>query len=64
VFSTDQFLDAAELRFRGSYDVMRWAAKNLGGGWQRMWDEGVGDVIRRRVAWFDAVRSDLVQALA
>jgi hypothetical protein len=58
-----QFLHAAELRFTGSYDIMRWSADNLGGGWARMWDEGVGDVIRRRVWWFEAVRDDLARAL-
>lgn len=63
VVDTAQFLDAAELRFAGSYDVMHWAAVNLGGGWARMWDEGVGEVIRRRVAWFDSVRAEFAQAL-
>ncbi len=63
VIEPEQFLHAAELRFAGSYDVMHWAAENLGGGWARMWDEGVGDVIRRRVAWFAAVREDLARAL-
>lgn len=58
-----QLLRAAELRFAGSYDVMRWAAEHLGGGWARMWDEGVGDVIRRRVEWFAAVRDELERAL-
>jgi hypothetical protein len=59
----DQLLHAAELRFAGSYDIMRWSAENLGGGWARMWDEGVGEVIRQRVAWFAAVRDDLAAAL-
>jgi aminoglycoside phosphotransferase (APT) family kinase protein len=58
-----QLLYAAELRFGGSYDVMRWAAVNLGGGWARMWDEGVGDTIRRREAWFAAARPELERAL-
>jgi Phosphotransferase enzyme family len=61
--SAQQFLHACELRFAGSYDVMRWAAENLGGGWARMWDEGVGDVIRRRQLWFAAVRGELARAL-
>jgi aminoglycoside phosphotransferase (APT) family kinase protein len=63
VVDAAQFLHAAELRFAGSYDIMRWAAENLGGGWARMWDDGVGDVIQRRVSWFAAVRDDLVRAL-
>jgi hypothetical protein len=61
--SAGALLHAAELRFAGSYDIMRWSARNLGGGWARMWDEGVGDVIRRRVAWFASVRDELATAL-
>lgn len=57
-------LHAAQLRFAAGYDVMRWNAEHLGGGWARMWDEGLGDVIRRRVAWFQDVRPALERALA
>lgn len=57
--SGELLLDACELRFAGAYDSMRWAADNLGGGWQRMWDEGVGDTITRRVEWFAEVHADL-----
>ena len=56
-------LDACALRFAGSYRTMKWYAENVGGGWARMWDEGVGDVIQRRVAWFDSVRAELAAAL-
>ncbi|WP_203580882.1 phosphotransferase [Microbacterium hibisci] len=62
-FDVDLLLEAARLRFSGSYAAMKWAAENLGGGWARMWDEGVGDVIRRRVAWLDESRDDLRHAL-
>jgi hypothetical protein len=62
--SDQQLLASAELRFAASYDVMRWNAEHLGGGWARMWREGVGDVIRRRVAWYAAVREQLAAALA
>jgi hypothetical protein len=58
-----QLLDACSLRFSAGYDAMRWNAEHLGGGWQRMWDEGVGEVIRRRVAWFANVRAELAVAL-
>lgn len=61
--TAERFLHAAELRFAGSYDIMRWSAEHLGGGWARMWAEGVGEVIRRRAAWFAAVRGDLARAL-
>lgn len=58
-----QLVDAATLRFAGSHAIMEWNAKHLGGGWQRMWDEGVGEVIRRRVAWFASVRDELAEVL-
>jgi Ser/Thr protein kinase RdoA (MazF antagonist) len=63
VVSATQLLDAAELRFAGSYEIMQWSAEQLGGGWARMWDEGVGDVIQRRLAWFRSVRESLAAAL-
>jgi hypothetical protein len=61
--SATQFLHACELRFTGSYAIMKWAAEHLGGGWARMWDEGVGDVIQRRVRWFASVRDELAAEL-
>jgi Ser/Thr protein kinase RdoA (MazF antagonist) len=36
-----------------SWHLMRWRAQQLGGGWARMWDEGVGDRILRRRAWLE-----------
>jgi hypothetical protein len=42
---------------------MKAAAEHLGGGWARMWAEGVGDLIRRRQAWLAAQRDDLTAAL-
>jgi hypothetical protein len=63
VVSAPQFLEAAELRFAGSYDIMRWSAEHLGGGWARMWDEGVGEVIERRLAWYRSSREELAAAL-
>jgi hypothetical protein len=60
----EQLLDAAALRFGAAHDSMRWNAEHLGGGWARMWDEGVGDLILRRVSWFAEARADLATALA
>jgi hypothetical protein len=34
-----------------SWFAMRERAEQLGGGWRRMWDEGVGDRIKRRHRW-------------
>jgi hypothetical protein len=59
----ERLLRACELRFAGAYAVMQWAAQNLGGGWARMWDEGVGEKIQRRIAWFAAARPELAAAL-
>lgn len=42
---------------------MRAAAEQIGGGWARMWTEGVGDAIRRRQAWLAEVRDELLRAL-
>lgn len=41
--------------------VMWWAhrARHDGGGWARMWDDGVGDVIRRSIAWLQRERATL-----
>jgi len=33
--------------------LMKQHAQTRGGGWQRMWDEGAGEVIKRREAWLD-----------
>ncbi len=42
---------------------MKHHAETRGGGWQRMWDEGVGDVIKRREAWLDRHAAILTAAL-
>jgi hypothetical protein len=42
---------------------MRAAAEQLGGGWARMWSEGVGDAIARREQWLRASRPTLDAAL-
>jgi Ser/Thr protein kinase RdoA (MazF antagonist) len=42
---------------------MRASAEQLGGGWARMWSEGVGDAIRRRQQWLVDHRSELLDAL-
>lgn len=51
--------DAASL----SYDRMEHNAGTLGGGWARMWTDGVGGMIRRRRAWLQANSGRLVSAL-
>jgi hypothetical protein len=48
-----RLVEVAVLRTRRSWHLMKHRAEVDGGGWQRMWDEGVGDVIKRREAWLD-----------
>jgi hypothetical protein len=38
-------------------------AETLGGGWARMWSEGVGDVILRRREWLLRERDSILRAL-
>lgn len=52
-------IDAAAL----SYERMEHRARTLGGGWARMWDDGVGNLIRRRAAWLEANAGQLTAAL-
>jgi Ser/Thr protein kinase RdoA (MazF antagonist) len=42
---------------------MKASAETLGGGWARMWAEGVGDLIRRREAWLATEKPRLLAAL-
>ena len=48
---------------RLSYERMEHNARTLGGGWARMWDEGVGGVIERRAAWLEENATRMVRAL-
>jgi len=52
-------IDAAAL----SYQRMRHNAQTLGGGWARMWNEGVGGLILRRRGWLEANAQRLAGAL-
>lgn len=58
-----RIIDEALLRASRSWVTMKHMADTRGGGWRRMWDEGVGDVIRRREAWLHAERDRLEEAL-
>jgi hypothetical protein len=59
----DGLVDLGIQRSAVTWLRMRAAAEQLGGGWARMWDEGVGDKIRRREAWLRANRDELTAAL-
>ena len=59
----ERIMEVAMLRTRRSWYLMRQRAETQGGGWQRMWDEGVGEVIKRREAWLDRHAATLTAAL-
>lgn len=48
---------------RVGWHRMRNLASELGGGWARMWDEGVGEVIRGRELWLIANGEELTRCL-
>jgi Phosphotransferase enzyme family len=48
-----RLVEVAVLRTRRAWISMRRLAEERGGGWARMWREGVGDVIKRREAWLE-----------
>lgn len=50
-------------RADGTWERMKWRAETQGGGWARMWDEGVGDKIRRRQTWLRNNAADIAAAL-
>jgi aminoglycoside phosphotransferase (APT) family kinase protein len=58
-----RILEVGMLRTRRGWYLMKHRAETRGGGWQRMWDEGVGDVIKRREAWLDRHAATLTAAL-
>ena len=59
----ERIMEVAMLRTRRSWYLMRQRAETHGGGWQRMWDEGAGDVIKRREAWLDRHAATLTATL-
>jgi hypothetical protein len=59
----ERIMEVAMLRTRRSWYLMKQRADTQGGGWQRMWDEGVGEVIKRREAWLDRHAATLTAAL-
>lgn len=46
-------VEVAAMRLRRSWHLMKQRAEMDGGGWLRMWNEGVGDNIRRAQVWLD-----------
>jgi hypothetical protein len=59
----ERIMEVAVLGTQRSWYLMRNRAQAQGGGWRRMWDEGVGDVIKRREAWLHRHAATLTAAL-
>jgi len=59
----ERIMEVAVLFTRRAWYLMKRRAQTQGGGWQRMWDEGVGDVIKRREAWLERHAATLTAAL-
>lgn len=60
----EELLDIADGMWRRSWLLMRHNARTLGGGWARMWSDGVGEAIDRRRAWIARERPALSRAAA
>jgi hypothetical protein len=58
-----RLMDLAIRRDQRTWHTMKYRAETLGGGWQRMWSEGVGDHIRRRQIWLDRYADPITTAL-
>lgn len=58
-----RLVEVAVLRTRRSWHLMKHRAEVDGGGWQRMWDEGVGEIIKRREAWLECNSTAIEAAL-
>jgi hypothetical protein len=48
-----RLVEVAVLRARRTWFSMKQIAEERGGGWAKMWEEGIGDQIKRREAWLD-----------
>lgn len=56
-------MDVAVARADRMWLSMKGVAEHYGGGWARMWDHGVGDLIQRRRAWLIDRHDDFQAAL-
>jgi aminoglycoside phosphotransferase (APT) family kinase protein len=59
----DRIVEVGILRTRRGWYLMKHRAQTHGGGWQRMWDEGAGEIIKRREAWLERHAATLTAAL-
>ena len=61
--SRNRLVDTSQNIADRSWWSMRHRAETLGGGWRRMWAEGVGDKILRRQQWLADNADDLHRAV-
>lgn len=47
-----------------TWHSMKWRSEALGGGWRRMWEDGIGDRILRRKEWMSDNQSKLSASIA
>jgi len=59
----ERIIEVGILWTRRGWHLMKHRAETQGGGWKRMWDEGVGDAIKRRESWLDRQAATLTAAL-
>lgn len=59
----ERLVEVAVLQNRRAWHLMKHRAETLGGGWRRMWDEGVGEIIQRRQDWLEQHAAVLTTAL-
>lgn len=58
-----RFVPTAIRRTERSWHLMKYRAEHDGGGWLRMWQDGVGERIARRLAWLEAEGERLAAVL-
>ncbi|WP_262851608.1 phosphotransferase [Mumia quercus] len=58
-----RLVEVAENTAARAWFLMRARAERLGGGWARMWDDGVGEAIERRQAWLAEHRDEIRRAV-
>ena len=58
-----RLLPVAIRRSERSWHLMKHRAEHLGGGWLRMWEDGAGERIRRRLLWLEAEGTKLAEGL-
>lgn len=60
----ERLIPTALRRSERSWYLMKYRAEHDGGGWLRMWQEGAGERIERRVAWLRSEGERISEALA